>query len=100
MLFHRSRLSTAAVEETNYRALASLPQTWCRPWLVLPQNLTSPGVHQLAIFQLDPPDPGVFPAPSCKGLYEGKEVSVVKLCGSPSVLAENCPARGGESLFF
>lgn len=27
-----------------------------------------PSVHQLASFQLDPPDPGVFPAPSCKGL--------------------------------
>lgn len=48
-------------------------------WGFLPQNLTSPGVHQLAIFQLDPPDPGVFPAPSCKGLYEGKEVSASTL---------------------
>lgn len=45
----------------------------------MPQHLSFPSVRQLVIFQLDPPDPGVFSGPSCKGVYEGKDVSASTL---------------------
>lgn len=67
---------------------------------VIPARLSSPGecVDWVIVVRLCYQH--LPPVPPSRGLGEGKAVSVVKFCGAPSVLAENRPARVGESLFF